>query len=467
MSENQIWYVAINDEQVGPLSEEEVLAEIAAGNVGGDTFIWRDGLEDWVSVADSGVFSDAIPGDFVAAAADSADSFFASLDAGGSSGDAGASIAALAASVPVAQSSFGSASSIASAASAGSRNENSVLFSLDELASTTKKTMASGPSVTEGSGLIDLSALAATPMTAPARDDASHTNLASSPATVQMPVIALAQPKKSAAPAALFALAGIVIAGLVVGILFVSGVIGGKDDAPETPAMTQEEINAQIARAAEEAANSARAATIAEQERAAEEAAAAKEAEERAAQEAARAAAAAAPAREERAERSGSSTRTEDTRTAAAAPSTPRTPSSSGSSTSGSSSRSGSSTGSGSGSGGDSVSAALAAISGTPSGGGSSSAPAAAPAADGGALTDTQIRTTIRRYQSAVQRCATGEDSAGQYRVSFTINPDGSTSGARSQGGGAVGECVAGVAGTMRFPASSSSRNLNYTFAIR
>jgi predicted Zn finger-like uncharacterized protein len=42
------WYVAVNDEQVGPLPAAAVKARWEAGEVGPDTLAWRPGMADWV-----------------------------------------------------------------------------------------------------------------------------------------------------------------------------------------------------------------------------------------------------------------------------------------------------------------------------------------------------------------------------------------------------------------------------------
>ncbi len=42
------WYIAIDDEQVGPLALTEVQARGAAGELGQDTLCWTEGMDDWV-----------------------------------------------------------------------------------------------------------------------------------------------------------------------------------------------------------------------------------------------------------------------------------------------------------------------------------------------------------------------------------------------------------------------------------
>ena len=42
------WYVVIDGERVGPITPEEVNAYYTAGQLQADTYVWRDGLDDWV-----------------------------------------------------------------------------------------------------------------------------------------------------------------------------------------------------------------------------------------------------------------------------------------------------------------------------------------------------------------------------------------------------------------------------------
>ena len=43
------WYYAVNQEQKGPVSEEEFQALVAAGTVQPETLVWRDGMSDWAA----------------------------------------------------------------------------------------------------------------------------------------------------------------------------------------------------------------------------------------------------------------------------------------------------------------------------------------------------------------------------------------------------------------------------------
>lgn len=42
-----LWYHAKNDQQQGPVSDEEIKSQIAAGNIPPDTLVWREGMDDW------------------------------------------------------------------------------------------------------------------------------------------------------------------------------------------------------------------------------------------------------------------------------------------------------------------------------------------------------------------------------------------------------------------------------------
>ena len=46
------WFVAINDEQVGPLTKVEVAEKWAVGEIHADTLCWRKGMSDWTMIRD-------------------------------------------------------------------------------------------------------------------------------------------------------------------------------------------------------------------------------------------------------------------------------------------------------------------------------------------------------------------------------------------------------------------------------
>ena len=43
------WYYAENNQSIGPLSEEQFEGAVQAGNVAGETLVWHEGMDDWVS----------------------------------------------------------------------------------------------------------------------------------------------------------------------------------------------------------------------------------------------------------------------------------------------------------------------------------------------------------------------------------------------------------------------------------
>ncbi len=45
------WYVVIDGEQVGPLSDEAVMRRLDRGEITPDTLIWRAGMEDWQAIS--------------------------------------------------------------------------------------------------------------------------------------------------------------------------------------------------------------------------------------------------------------------------------------------------------------------------------------------------------------------------------------------------------------------------------
>jgi hypothetical protein len=45
-----MWYYYTNNQQFGPVSEEEITSLIQNGTIGHDTFLWTEGLNDWLQV---------------------------------------------------------------------------------------------------------------------------------------------------------------------------------------------------------------------------------------------------------------------------------------------------------------------------------------------------------------------------------------------------------------------------------
>jgi predicted Zn finger-like uncharacterized protein len=207
------WHIVVDGEQVGPLSASDIRARQARGEITGDTYIWREGMADWLKLSAVTDFADSaqvgdpsspFPAQPAAGTYPAAASAFAA--APGGDGDmlapttVGAnaltadlfaspmSPAAEPASAPASSAfSFGSNAAAAhesgsglrsngsgggSAGLTGQRHENSVLFSLSNLESLAGQggqggSAAPRPGVsppTEGSGLIDIRSMAAMTM---------------------------------------------------------------------------------------------------------------------------------------------------------------------------------------------------------------------------------------------------------------------------------------------------------------
>jgi predicted Zn finger-like uncharacterized protein len=191
--DESVWHVVINQDQVGPMTAVQVQQRFASGEIDRETYVWREGFADWLPLAQVDTFT-ALASSGAAAspsARSSGSEAVAAMFGGGEEVVAGRSDPGdlfAAASVGAARRDddggdlFGSkpaaAAPPASQASSklrGERNENSVLFSLNNLAqlasdkpvaapalasSPSSAGVSSGGSGGEGSGLIDIRSMA-------------------------------------------------------------------------------------------------------------------------------------------------------------------------------------------------------------------------------------------------------------------------------------------------------------------
>lgn len=191
--DESVWHVVINQDQVGPMTAVEVQQRFSAGEIDAETYIWREGFADWLPLAQVDTFAqlaaagpaaalpvgkssgaDAVasmfggPGEETGVTRSDPNDLFAAAS-GAHKDDDGGDL-------------FGSKPSAAASAGGsklrGERNENSVLFSLNNLAqlasdkpaaqpahtpassSSTSMGAATGGSGGEGSGLIDIRSMA-------------------------------------------------------------------------------------------------------------------------------------------------------------------------------------------------------------------------------------------------------------------------------------------------------------------
>jgi predicted Zn finger-like uncharacterized protein len=281
------WHIVVDGEQVGPLSEADVRARLSRSEITPDTYIWREGLADWVKIStlpefagDSGTPFPEAGGEAnpfgsdgpTAVAPNSADPF--SAGGGGGGGGGVPAIAELfaaplpgqdnatttvssspgfgqfdpySASEAVARSGGGGNGNgamgvgmVQPSGLTGQRHENSVLFSLANLESLAKPAPASMPlhrsgaapvstsTTTEGSGLIDIRAMANMTLGGSAKSDMKSDDLPAfsapqfSPvAPVLLPMGSTGTPRWAIAVLSVLGLA-IVALGVVVVKIFMS-----------------------------------------------------------------------------------------------------------------------------------------------------------------------------------------------------------------------------------------------------
>ncbi|MDQ3366943.1 MAG: zinc-ribbon domain-containing protein [Myxococcota bacterium] len=198
--DDAVWHVVINQDQVGPMTAAEVQQRFSGGEIDAETYIWREGFADWLPIAQVDTFAGFVASGTTTAAspgggADAVAGMFGGLGGGDEGGtvrsDPGDLFATASASArhsdddgdlfgskPSSSSSSSAASASANSKLRGERNENSVLFSLGNLAqlasdrpAPSSSSAASGASSGgaghatgaaggEGSGLIDIRSMA-------------------------------------------------------------------------------------------------------------------------------------------------------------------------------------------------------------------------------------------------------------------------------------------------------------------
>ena len=194
--DESVWHVVINQDQVGPMTAAEVQQRFAAGEIDGETYAWREGFADWLPLSQVDAFAAYVAsGSTTAAVSGGGGAAAVSAMFGGGGGDEAGTVRSdpgdLFATASAGAAShggsddegdlFGTKPSSATAAQAaanaklrGERNENSVLFSLNNLAqlasdkpapmsastSSVPSGHATGAAGGEGSGLIDIRSMA-------------------------------------------------------------------------------------------------------------------------------------------------------------------------------------------------------------------------------------------------------------------------------------------------------------------
>jgi predicted Zn finger-like uncharacterized protein len=195
--DDAVWHVVINQDQVGPMTAVEVQQRFTGGEIDSETYVWREGFADWLPLAQVDTFTPLLASGSQASSARSSGSeavasmFGGGEDLGSPRSDPGDLFASASASArdDDAGDLFGSKPvaaqpSLGATKLRGERNENSVLFSLNNLAqlASDKPQPAAAPSASaapaatasaggaggEGSGLIDIRSMASAYLGGPA-----------------------------------------------------------------------------------------------------------------------------------------------------------------------------------------------------------------------------------------------------------------------------------------------------------
>ena len=186
-ADDAVWHCVINQEQAGPMTAGEVQQRFRAGEIDGETYIWREGFADWMPLSQVDVFASLVAASAAVVPASQGGGGQAAVaamfgaggdDVGTSRSDPGDLFAAastrrheeedaggdLFGTAPVPQ------QQAANQKLRGERNENSVLFSLNNLAQLASDKPApvtaaptghaTGAAGGEGSGLIDIRSMA-------------------------------------------------------------------------------------------------------------------------------------------------------------------------------------------------------------------------------------------------------------------------------------------------------------------
>lgn len=526
-SSDAVWYVVIDGAQTGPLSVSELQTQIDTGTIDAESYTWREGMADWQRLAEVTALADVLTGiggggdeggfdeeatrvvdtsaspaaaaatpepspapapaspagSGLLAAATSSSQFFATKNPEPEPAPKAAAVSVAPSTTATPENSDGGGKGLT-----GERNESSVLFSLNDLASSKSKTAQKNDELprTEGSGLIDIRTLASAnaALAPPSAKDAGSARPAAIGAAAPATMAPMALPPRKT-NTGLYALLGVVVVLLIgLGVALIV-VLSQEDEATNVavePAPT-EEAPAAVAPEPEPEPEEQPVAVAPEPEPEAEpvdaegsadtaegsgveeptEVAVAEVVEPEAAP-ARRAAptqnrAPSRPAAEPRSERASTPTPAPTPARAEAEPAAP-TPTPTPPSREDRQERNS-----------DAVAAALAAIqrdeepaaAPTPT-----PEPAAEPAADVRTeLSREDVQSTIRRYRSRVARCSE-QGEPGTYRVSFVIQPSGGVTNVSPQSPGDVSQCVAGVVRDMTFPRwTGEPQNVTYPFVLR
>ena len=254
------WHIAVDGDQMGPYETAQMLEMMAANQINEETYVWRDGYDDWLPLSDvselqmaAGGAPAAAPAPAPAAATPGSPFAIASGGSGGQDLFAGAGSEGGAEASPfAAPSGDGGVSSSLDAAPQsprveaadlkGARHENSVLFSLSSLQALASSSRDPAPAgglgaaTSEGgSGLIDIRSMTAGAPTAasdaPPSDDILSIGGGGIGSAVGVP--SLLQPTKKEPSKLPYILAGVFGLIAIAGVAVVLVVVLGRDKPQE------------------------------------------------------------------------------------------------------------------------------------------------------------------------------------------------------------------------------------------
>lgn len=58
-AEMPVWYYNLNGQTLGPVLEEEIRNWLKSGQINSDTYLWKEGLEGWITLASAGLADNA------------------------------------------------------------------------------------------------------------------------------------------------------------------------------------------------------------------------------------------------------------------------------------------------------------------------------------------------------------------------------------------------------------------------
>ncbi len=262
------WHIAVDGDQMGPYETAQMLEMMAANQINEETYVWRDGYDDWLPLSDVSELQAAgapAPVQAPAPAAASPGSPFA-ISSGGAGGQdlfASAGSDGAVESSPFAAPSPGGGVStsldaapqsprVAASDLKGARHENSVLFSLSSLQALASSSRDPAPvgglgaATSEGgSGLIDIKSLTAGASLGSSDTSPSDDILSMGGGGIGSPVgvPSLLQPTKQEPSKLPYILAGVFGLIAIAGVAVVLVVVLGRDKGSE---IDEEALRAKI-----------------------------------------------------------------------------------------------------------------------------------------------------------------------------------------------------------------------------